>query len=114
MYLPTASDDNDQYQHLPAMPGPSAMRFHSFALASSQLYITCALAEVTLLSEQLILGPNACSTLSSSLLFTLGDSDPFISKAEYLNPGFTSAHAWGAEWTHQPALSSQQFASGTP
>ena len=50
MYLPTASDDNDKYQHLPAMPGPSAMCFHSFALEISQLYITCALAKVTLLS----------------------------------------------------------------
>ena len=45
MYLPTASDNNDQYQHLPVMPGPPAMRFHSFALASSQLYISCALAK---------------------------------------------------------------------
>ena len=63
MYLPTASDDNDQYQHLPAMPGPSAMRFHPFALASSQLYIMCTFAKVTLLSKQLILGPNVCSTL---------------------------------------------------
>ena len=32
MYLPTASDDNDQYQHLPVMSGPSAIHFHSFAL----------------------------------------------------------------------------------
>ena len=60
-----------KYQHLPAMPGPSAMCFHSFTLAIAQLYIMCALVEVTLLSEQLILGPNVCSTLSSSLLFTL-------------------------------------------
>ena len=71
MYLPTAADDSDQYQHLPAMSGPSAMRFHSFTLAILQLYITCTFNKSHITSEQLILGPNACSTLSSSLYLLL-------------------------------------------
>ena len=76
MYLPTASDDNDQYQHLPAMPGPSVMRFHSFAIASSH-HVRLSQSRVT--SEQLILGPNPCLIISSSLLFTLDSTlDPDI------------------------------------
>ena len=69
-YLPTVLDDNDQYRHFPAMPGPSAMHFHSFILEISQLYITCALLKVMLFSEQLILGPNMCSTLFLSIIYS--------------------------------------------
>ena len=66
-----------QYQHLPAMPDLSEYAlslFRTSNLAAAELYITCALAKVTLLSEQLMLGPNAFSTLSSSPLFTLADT----------------------------------------